>query len=260
MLGETADHDALLDRSKGYSKLFDGEEGGFFRAREGGSFAKHFDRYQWGTDYTEGGPYQYRFYVPHDAEGLASLYASSGLDMCAELERSHEVAGAFHIGQYGNEIHEQTEMIDHCWGQYSHNNQPIHHMLYMYFFGGTKCAHKAQYYIRKVLSMLYRPDSKMFPGDEDNGEMGAWYVLSSIGLYNRNPGSGMYFLGSPLFSRAVLRLSSGNSLTIEATGNGKDSVYVKSAYFNGVKIEGFSVRYADIMAGGTLTFEMSSSY
>ena len=259
-LGRADDHDVLLQRSKGYSQLFDSESGGFFRAKEGGLFVKPFDRFQWGTDYTEGGPYQYRFYVPHDAAGLAALYAASGLDMCAELEKGHEIAGAFHVGDYGSEIHEQTEMLDHCWGQYAHNNQPVHHMLYMYFFQGTSCAHKAHYYLRKVLSSLYRPGSDMFPGDEDNGEMGAWYVLSSLGLYNRNPGSGSYFLGSPLFSRALLKLSSGNTLTVEAKGNSRDNVYVKAVTFNGATVEGFTLSYAALMAGGVLSFEMSGSY
>ena len=81
----------------------------------------------------------------------------------------------FHIGDYGTEIHEQTEMPVNCWGQYAHNNQPTHHILYM--FGATGCAAKGQYWIRQALSTLYSPDSDMFPGDEDNGEMRSAFLI-----------------------------------------------------------------------------------
>ena len=82
--------------------------------------------------------------------------------------------------------------------QYSHNNQPVHHMLYMFMHNGygSACSSKGQYYVRKTLLELYKPNSDMFPGDEDNGEMSAWFALSSIGLYNLSPGSGQYVLGN----------------------------------------------------------------
>ncbi len=126
---------------------------------------------------------QYRFYVPHDVAGLASLYASTGRDMCAELQSAQtQKTSSFHIGGYGSEIHEQTELPDACWGQYSHNNQPSHHMLYMFMQKGytsAECSAKGQYWLRKATAELYKPGSDMFAGDEDNGEMGGTCYCSA---------------------------------------------------------------------------------
>jgi putative alpha-1,2-mannosidase len=197
--------------------------------------------------------------------------------MCGELDATQSaLTSTFHVTGYGSEIHEQTEMPDHCWGQYAHNNQPVHHMLYMYMHGGHKntCAARGQYYIRKVLSELYTSGSDMFAGDEDNGEMGAWYVLSSLGLYSLSPGSNSYVLGSPAFGRVDLDISDNaafgtagrkqvplvdkKTLTVVAENNSRENVYVQSVSWNGVPIAGAvnSIAYSSLAQGGTLTFVM----
>ena len=151
VLGKTEDAQYLMSRAENYAVLFDSKTTGLFRARNlvTKEFCEPFDQFAWGGDYTEAGPWQYRFHMPFDAKGLSALYSESGRDMCAELDRAQTMSGVFHIGNYGSQIHEQTELIENCWGQYSHNNQPVHHMLYMFGaidgngFSGS-CAAKGQ--------------------------------------------------------------------------------------------------------------------
>jgi predicted alpha-1,2-mannosidase len=266
-LGKTSDASTLLARAGNYTLLFN-PESAFFRSRSAdGKFTEPFDQFGWGGDYTEGGPYQYRFYLPYDQAGLDAQFAAAGKDMCAELEAVHTArVPAFHIGGYGSEIHEMTEMVDHCWGQYAHNNQPIHHQLYMGMFKGytSKCAANAQARIRQVLNQLYTSGADMFAGDEDNGEMGAWYVLSSLGLYNLSPGSEGYLFGAPQFGSVELDISDDPSgagaakLHINAVNNTRDNVYVQRITWNGADVPSTEngISYAQLRQGGTLTFYM----
>ena len=126
-LGKHDDAQILAQRAGNYSKIFDGEAGGFFRGKDARSdkFVSPFDEYAWGKDYTEAGPWQYRFYVPYDPMGLSELYQQHGLDFCQELEKAQTSQSTYHRGDYSSEIHEEIELRDHCWGQYSHNNQPV---------------------------------------------------------------------------------------------------------------------------------------
>jgi len=265
-LGKKSDADVLLQRSQNYSLLFE-KQTGFFRPRDLSSlFVTPFDEYAWGTDYTEGGPWQYRFYVPHDPEGLAELYASTDRSICEVLQDAQLHEPIFHLGGYDTEIHEQTEMPVNCWGQYEHNNQPAHYMLYMFQATDPNgiqgaCAAKGMYWLRRAMTTLYKPGFDMFPGDEDNGEMSSWFVLSSLGLYELAPGSEDYALGVPLFAKVVITLDSGKTLTIEAPENGSDNFYVQSVSWNGNVLTGAplrSIKYETLMEGGTLTFNMGS--
>ena len=179
VLGHDDDAKVLMQRAANYSLLFDAATG-FFRSRDAvsGNFTEPFDEFAWGGDYTEAGAWQYRFYVPHDVAGLRALYAESGLDLCDEVERAQTIPGVIHVGAYGTQIHEMTEMAQLCWGQYEHNNQPVHHMLWMPIAADTsvagKCAQRAQRWLRRVTSTLYKPDADFACGDEDNGQMSAW--------------------------------------------------------------------------------------
>lgn len=265
LLGHDDDAQTLLRRSTNFSALFDGEVGMMrSRALVSGKFTEPFDQYAWGGDYTEAGPWQYRFSVPYDPVGLAALYAEGGMDICDSLEALQTTTSAYHVGSYGTQIHEMTEMAVNCWGQYEHGNQPVHHILYMFgAAGGPRCAAKGQFYLRKAMRELYSPSSQMFAGDEDNGEMGAWYVLSSLGLYSLSPGSQDLVLGSPLFASATVDLSSSFSpeprvLIIEAEHNSAENVYVQSVSWNGQQLSSDtnSVKYSTIMQGGTLKFTM----
>jgi predicted alpha-1,2-mannosidase len=267
-LGYTDDAKTLLARSTNYSSIFDKDKGMMrSRAFVSGKFTEPFDQYAWGGDYTEAGPWQYRFSIPYDPKGLAELYTEGSMDVCDVLESMQTTTSAYHIGSYGTQIHEMTEMAVNCWGQYEHGNQPVHHILYMFgAAGGAKCAAKGQFYLRQAMRELYSPTSEMFAGDEDNGEMGAWYVLSSLGLYSLSPGTEDMVLGSPLFSSVSIDLSSSFSpekkyLVIEAENNSAENVYVQEVSWNGVELaaDANSVKYSMLMQGGTLKFVMGPS-
>eukprot|EP00698_Gefionella_okellyi_P025089 TRINITY_DN9072_c0_g1_i1.p1 TRINITY_DN9072_c0_g1~~TRINITY_DN9072_c0_g1_i1.p1 ORF type:complete len:824 (+),score=128.57 TRINITY_DN9072_c0_g1_i1:55-2472(+) len=262
VLGHSSDAATLLQRSQQYGLMFD-KDIGFFRARDvNGTWIGDFDEFAWGGDFTEAGPWQYRFYVPHDPLGLSKLYQSAGLDMCERLQSAQTLTGIFHLGGYGSEIHEQTEMTLNCWGQYEHNNQPVHDMLYM--FGALDstvsgpCASLGQYWLRRAVSTLYKPGNDMFCGDEDNGEMASWYLLSALGLYTLVPGTQDYVLGSPLFAHVSIQLAGGKTLEIVAQDNSAENVYVSAVEWNGVAVQGNSVRYEQLMQGGVLSFAMTS--
>lgn len=273
VLGQSDDAAVLLARASNYSLLFNSDTA-FFRSKSlDGKWTEPFDKFAWGGDYTEGGPYQFRFYLPYDIPGLDAMFTAAGKDICAELEAVHTArVPAFHIGGYSSEIHEMTEMVDHCWGQYAHNNQPIHHQLYIGMFNGytSTCASNAQARIRQVLTELYTSGTDMFAGDEDNGEMGAWYVLSSLGLYNLSPGSDSYLFGAPLFGSVEIDISdddiTGSSsgsvkLVINAVNNSKENKYVQKITWNGDEIAATEngIKYTQLRQGGVLTFYMSDT-
>ena len=270
---ETAE--ILNQRMANYSSIFDFDTG-FIRSINPatGKFTEPFDPYAWGGDYTEAGPWQYRFSVPFDVPGLNKLYQQAGLDLCDTLTDAQTLPSLYHLGGYGGQIHEMTEMAVNCWGQYAHNNQPVHQMLYM--FGSvspeqgvtSSCASTGQFYLRKALTSLYKPTDEMFAGDEDNGEMGAWYILSSIGLYSLSPGTEEYVLGSPLFQKVTISLEGNGvekllkrseSLIVEAHDNSAENVYVQNVKWNGEDVVGInSIKYSELMKGGVLEFQMGS--
>ena len=211
--------------------------------------------------------------------------------MCDTLELVHTATqSTFHTGGFSKVTHEMTELAVNAWGQYAHNNQPSHHVIYMYMHEGyaSTCASKGQARIRQVLTSLYKPTIDMFSGDEDNGEMGAWYVLSALGLYSLSPGSEELTFGSPLFGRVEIDISDDvgydmdddngmNSyqssyhkttkedsrgakkvLIIEAINNSPENMFVQSIYWNHVAIHGDQqgISYSLLREGGTLTFMM----
>ena len=133
VLGDVDNYNKFLARTKNYPEIFN-EETGFFRSRriETLDWTVPFDQYAWGGDYMESGPWQYRFSIPYDPIGLSSLYSQAGLDLCNMLSETQTTKPVFHIGTFEGLIKEQTEMVEQCWGQYAHNDQPVHHVLYMF--------------------------------------------------------------------------------------------------------------------------------
>ena len=274
-VGYTDDAAVLLARSANYSLLFDQESAtpnagkGFMRSKSVATqkWTEGFDQFAWGDDYTEGGPWQFRFYVPHDPAGLAQLYQSAGYDVCSVLDQMQTMNGVFHLGGYGTEIHEQLEMTENCWGQYAHGNQPVHHVLYMYNGvdpAGARgsCASRGQYWLRKVQQELYVYRPAMYAGDEDNGEMAAWYVLSTLGLFSLAPGSNQYLFGSPLFAHVDVIVDEAKQtvLSIRAVNNAADHPYIQSITWNNVDISSQNgIDYSKLMEGGVLEFTMGAA-
>lgn len=182
-LGRTDEAQQLEARAGNYRHLWDPAVG-FFRARTPeGSWQEPWREFRWGNPYVEGGPWQFAFSVPHDVPGLADLMGGPE-QLVAKLEAMLVTPPRFEVGAYGIEIHEMTEMAVAGFGQYAHSNQPVHHALYLFAAAGRPDL--TAHWVRRVMNELYSPDR--LPGDEDNGEMAAWYVLSAIGKFPHCPG------------------------------------------------------------------------
>lgn len=245
--GMSEDAEMFEKRSENWRKLFDPSTK-FIRGRNAdGSWLEPFDPYTWGGAYVEGGAWQYRFNVLHDPEGL--MEQLGGKEECVKLlEEMLTQAPVFRVGTYGAEIHEMSEMAAVDFGQYAHSNQPVHNVLYLFTAAGRR--DRAQHWIHRVLNELYSPDN--FAGDEDTGAMGAWYILSSLGLFALCPGKPDWVLGAPLFPSAEIRFSSGHVLRIDAKGH-------PGAFYNQVKLDGVArsssfIPHTELMRASQLTF------
>ncbi len=253
-VGRQQDARRFFDRSLNYRNTFDGGSGFARGRRRDGSFEAPFDEFAWGGAYIEGSAWQCTWAVPHDPEGLAGLMGGRQ-SMTAKLDRMLALPPVFDVGSYGREIHEMTEMAAVDFGQYAHSNQPVHHVLYLYTALGEPS--KTQYWVRRVLEELYTPGpGDGFAGDEDNGEMTAWYVFSSLGLYPLCPGHPTYALGAPLFEKATIRPKGGEAFVIEGRGNRPETPYAERIEFNGSPMSRLFVEQQQIARGGVLAFEM----
>jgi predicted alpha-1,2-mannosidase len=256
---QLADEAAYFDhRSSSYLNLYDPATG-YLRPRDAkGRFAGPvpFDPEEWGGPYTETNAWTFAFHAPHDGAGLAAMHGGS-TRLGAMLDRyfaSPEQAAK--PGSYGQVIHEMVEARDVRLGQFGMSNQPAHHIPYLYLHAGRPDA--AQTIVRDVLRRLFRGSDigQGYPGDEDNGEMSAWYVFSALGLYPLAVGSTRYALGSPLFRRAQLNLSNGATLTVTANDWSVGNVYVQSARFNDEPLTEPWVEHDLLTQGGALEFDL----
>ena len=249
-VGDQDNYDYFLNRSKSYRHFFD-KESRFMRGKDSkGNFRdiKEFDPLSTkhrNDDYCEGNAWQYTWLVPHDVHGLVELFGSEKA-FVAKLDSLFTVEGD--LGE------EASPDVTGLIGQYAHGNEPSHHIIYMYNYVGQP--YKAAPLIRKVLKELYRNDLDGLSGNEDVGQMSAWYVLSSIGLYQEEPAGGKYIIGSPLFNEATLNVGDGKTFTVKAINNSDDNIYVQSAKLNGKRYDKSYIDYRDIIAGGTLELVM----
>jgi len=254
VLGKEDDCEHFLKRSRNWRNLFD-QQSSFLRGKTAnGSWETPFDPFTWGSPYVEGSAWQHRWDVPHEIPALFEKFGGKSASVNA-LELMLTLPARFNVGVYGTEIHEMSEMATVDFGQYAHSNQPVHNVLYLFAHAGR--ADRTQFWVRKVMRELYTPDA--FPGDEDTGSMSAWYVLSALGFYPVCPGKTEYTLGSPLFSKATVRLSGNTKLVIQADRNSSTAVFVRGASLNGQPIAGVVIEHAELMKGGTLQFDMTSS-
>jgi predicted alpha-1,2-mannosidase len=249
-------------RAASYAKLFDAETG-FFRGRHAdGRFrttAAEFHADEWGHEFTEGCAWHYVAAASHDPAGMAALYG--GADRFADkLEAVLAAPSDFLPGSYGAPIHEMLEGRDSGMGQYAHPNEPVQHMLYMFDYAGRPW--RTQETVREVLSpkgSFYSAgvgDGRGYLGDEDNGQMSAWYVFSALGLYPASPLHGEYVIGSPLFRRMKIMLESGKTLEVIAHDNADDHPYVQSATWNGEPHPQNFLTHAELANGGVLELQM----
>ncbi|MGK5627189.1 GH92 family glycosyl hydrolase [Streptomyces sp. URMC 123] len=253
--------DYFLDRARGYVHLFD-RRVGFFQGRDAdGGWRLSPDVYDprvWGHDYTETNGWNFAFHAPQDSRGLANLYGGRQ-GLAKKLDTffaTPETASPAFAGSYGGVIHEMTEARDVRMGMYGHSNQVSHHIAYLYDAAGQPW--KTQEKVREVLSRLYLGSEigQGYPGDEDNGEMSAWYLFSALGFYPLVMGSPEYAIGSPLFTKATVRLGGGRELVVTARGNSARTPYVQALKVNGAPWHSTALPHAAIARGGTLEFTM----
>lgn len=254
VLGREQDAIAFQKRAQNWRNIFDPTTGFLRGKKENGAWVEPFDPFTWGSPYEEGGAWQHRWDVPHDIPGLIAALGGEERTV-ALLDKMLSLPPNFNAGVYGQEIHEMSEMAAIHFGQYAHNNQPVHHILYIYTAAGRP--DRTQYWVRKVMNELYSPDQ--FSGDEDTGSMAAWFILSSLGIYPLCPGKPEYTLGSPLFDRVTLHLPGAKTMVIEAQKQAPEAVYVAEIFMNGVAHPSSTLPHEKLVAGGQLTFHMQST-
>lgn len=256
LTGQGAEAARFAKSALNYRHLYDAKTG-FMRSRKAdGSWDEPFFPDEWGGGFTEGNSWQWTWSVMQDVPGLIALLG--GEQAAADkLDAVFSSAPTFRVGTYKETIHEMIEMAASNLGQYAHGNQPVQHMIYLYNYVGQPW--KTQSRVRQVLSLLYQPTPDGFCGDEDTGQMSAWYVFSALGFYPVCPGEVNYIVGSPLFDRTVLKLPGGKTFTINARGNGPQRPYVLSATLHGKTFDRTYLTHEELLAGGEWTLQMTST-
>ena len=248
LLGKSDDYNYFFNRSRSYKKYYDPETrfmravgtDGKFRLPFNPFFAEHRT-----NDYTEGNAWQYTFLVPHDVKGLIQLFGSDKAFM-SKLDSLFFVEG----WAGDNASPDMSGMT----GQYAHGNEPSHHVIYMYNYAGRP--DKAAPLLRKMLNEMYLDQPDGLSGNEDVGQMSAWYILSSVGLYQVDPVGGRFVIGSPLFDKATVNVGAGKKFTVVAKNNSDRNIYVQSARLNGKALKNSYIEFNDIRHGGTLELVM----
>ena len=196
-------------------------------------------------DYTEGNAWQYAWLVPHDVHGLVKCFGS-------EKRFAAKLDSLFIVD--GDAGEEASPDISGFIGQYAHGNEPSHHIIYMYDYIGQPW--KAASKLRYVMNNLYRDSIDGLCGNEDVGQMSAWYILSALGLYQVEPAGGKYVFGSPLFKEAAVNVGNGKTFRIIARNNNEQNIYIQNAKLNGKTYTKSYIYFQDLKRGGTLEFVM----
>ncbi|MBK7099421.1 MAG: GH92 family glycosyl hydrolase [Sphingobacteriales bacterium] len=249
-MGKTSDYQYFTNRSKLYKEYFD-KKTEFMRGRiADGSWhepfsplaSKHRE-----DDYTEGNAWQYTWLVPHDVEGLMSLFGN-------EKRFITKLDSLFTIpAELGKE---SSPDISGLIGNYAHGNEPGHHILYLYAYAGQQW--KTASWVRKVFEAFYTDKPDGLCGNEDVGQMSAWYNLSALGFYSVNPSNGAYVFGSPAVNSASISVTGNKTFNVKAVNNSKENVYIQKVTLNGKPYTKSFITHKDILKGGTLTFYMGS--
>lgn len=243
-MGKNDVYETYIARSQNYINVFDGMTRFFRGKRMDGNWMGNFNPYEVGRDYTEATAWQYRFFVPHDVNGMIQQFGGTEA-FTACLDSLFTVSSAI-----DGELSDITGLI----GQYAHGNEPSHHMAYLYNYIGRPWQTQAM--TRRLLDEMYAPTPEGIVGNEDCGQMSAWYILSAMGFYSVCPGSNEFVLTAPLFEEVKLALANGKQLVIKANSS-KKNVYIKEVKLNGQVIDKNFVTYAQLMEGGTLEYVLT---
>ena len=235
-------------RAQGYRHYFDAQTG-FMRGKDSrGRFRQPFSPFHTqpaNRDYTEGNAWQFTWLVPHDVDGLVALFGSEQR-FVEKLDSLFVVSGDFGEGAPPD--------ITGLIGQYAQGNEPSHHIFYIYNYVGQPW--KGASLIRRALAEQYRNDPDGLSGNEDVGQMSAWYVLSAMGFYQVEPAGGKFIIGSPLFGETTIRIDADKTFVVKAINNSDANVYVQRARLNGQPYTRSYLMYDDIVQGGVLELEM----
>jgi predicted alpha-1,2-mannosidase len=247
-LGKQDDSAYFSERAEAYRQYFDPATK-FMRGKlTDGSWREPFDPVASAhrrDDYCEGNGWQYLWLVPQNPEGLIQLLGGDG-PFCEKLDQLFSIESVKTEGASAD--------ISGLIGQYAHGNEPGHHTTYLYAFAGQQW--KTAKLVRQILTTLYSDQPDGLSGNEDCGQMSAWYVFSAMGMYPVNPVAGVYVFGSPLLDEATISLPQGRQFTITAKNNSPENLYIQSVELNGTPYSKSYIPYNDVVAGGTLTFVM----
>lgn len=255
-IGRKPEAEAFGKKAKNYANLFDARTG-FMRGRKAdGSWNEPFYPEEWGGPFTEGNAWHWTWSVMQDVPGLIKLMGGEKA-FASRLDAVFAAEPAYKVGTYGEVIHEMTEMVAANLGQYAHGNEPVHHTIYLYDYAGQPW--KTQARVRQVMTLLYQATPDGLCGDEDNGQMSAWYLWSALGFYPVCPGDPNYLIGSPVFNKATLNLAHGKTFVVKADGNGPQQPYIHTAELNGTPFDKTYLHHQELLNGGQLIFTMSSA-
>jgi len=244
-LGNEEDYKTFIQRAQHYKNVYDPETK-FMRGRLNNKWFAPFDPYEVNFNYTEANSWQYSFYVPQDVSGHIQLMGGK-----AQYEQMLDELFAAKAETSGRDQSDITGLI----GQYAQGNEPSHHMAYLYNF--VNKPYKTQAMIRKILEEQYANAPDGISGNEDCGQMSAWYIFSALGFYPVTPGSNEYIIGSPVVKSATINLENGRKFQINAPNNKKGRPYIKNVLLNGMEHQQSYLTHGDIVNGGSLTYEMS---
>lgn len=250
-IGDQAAYEKYHQYAKNYRNYFD-QQSGFMRPKLlNGQWRSPFNPYHASAgadDYVEGNAWQYTWLVPQDVEGLVALFGGK-VPFIQKLDSLFTVSSALNEGAWKD--------ISGMIGQYAHGNEPSHHILYLYGFVGQqwKTAEK----VREVYHQFYKPTADGLIGNEDCGQMSAWYIFSALGFYPVNPVNGVFVFGSPLADRVKIRLNNGKMFEITAINNNPKNKYIQSIRLNGKDYTKSYITYQDIMNGGHLEYTMGKN-
>ncbi len=248
LLGKKADYKYFLQRSKLYQKHFDPKDGFIKGLSSTGERRTPFNPFRSAhraDDFTEGNAWQYTWLVPHDVHGLVKTFGG-------EAKFTEKFDSLFIVeGDLGEDA---SPDISGLIGQYAHGNEPSHHILYMYNYIGQPW--KGAKLLRQTMREMYFDDYDGLSGNEDVGQMSAWYVLSAMGLYQVEPAGGKFCIGSPVVNEATINVGGGKTFTVRATNNSAENIYVQRATLNGKPLTRSYIMFSDLKRGGVLELQM----
>ncbi|RKY53164.1 MAG: glycoside hydrolase family 92 protein, partial [Candidatus Neomarinimicrobiota bacterium] len=243
-LNKKEDYKRYIRRAQFYKNLFDPSTG-FMRAKLNGSWVTPFDPREVNSYYTEANAWQYSFFVPQDIHELIKMMGGKNA-FARKLDQLFSTSSKT-SGRHQADI---TGLI----GQYAHGNEPSHHMAYLYDYAGQPW--KTQKLVREIMKIMYKDTPDGLSGNEDCGQMSAWYVLSAMGFYSVTPGKDFYVVGSPLFDKVTIHLENGRKFEIIARNVSDKNIYIKHATLNGKLYTKTFIKHSDIIKGGKLVFDM----